>query len=134
MRSMHLFFVKWLGCEIFESNIPTEPGIETFSQAIMNGRSHPHLWLAFGVWHRGEDWVGATAVHAHSSHGGERHDYLCRFYDVGALSVRVRLSKSKFNDDWHPSLTNRFVIADLVGAETKQTVRKLRSRSRLVIR
>jgi hypothetical protein len=110
-----MFFVKWLGCEIFESNILTEPGIETFSQAIMNGKPHPNLWLAFGVIDRGEDWVGATAVHALGA-GGTRHDYLCRFYDVGALSVRVRLSELKINDDWHPSLTNRFVIADLVGA------------------
>lgn len=82
----------------------------------MNGKSHPNLWLAFGVMHRDEDWVGATAVDAHSFESGERYDYLCRFYDVGAFSVRVRLSRLKSKEDWHPSLTNRFLIADLVGA------------------
>lgn len=116
MLNVHLFFVKWLGCQIVETSIPIEPRIETLSRAIMNGKSHPNIWLAFGVMQRGEDWVGASTVDVHSFNGGARYDYVCRFYDVGALSVRVRLSGAKLKDDWHPTFTNRFVIADLVGA------------------
>jgi len=116
MLNVHLFFVKWLGCEIVESNIPIVPPIETLSQAIMNGKPHPNLWLAFGVEQRGEDWVGASHVDVASFNSGTGYDYLCRFYEVGALSVRVRLSSLQLKDDWHPAFTDRFVIANLVGA------------------
>jgi hypothetical protein len=119
MRNVHLFFVKWLGCEIVESSIPIQPPIETLSQAIRDGKPHPNIWLAFGVAQRDVDWVGASAVDAASFNGGTRYDYLCRFYEVGTLSVRVRLSKLKLRDDWHPSLSNRFLIADLEGALIK---------------
>ena len=57
MLNVHLFFVKWLGCEIVESSIPIEPAIKTFSQAIMAGRPHPNVWLAFGVTQHCKDWV-----------------------------------------------------------------------------
>ena len=116
MRNVHLFFVKWLGCEIVESCIPSQPPIETLSEAIMDGKPHPNIWLAFGVAQRNADWVGASVVDAASFNGGVKHDYLCRIYGVGTLSVRVRLSGIKLRDDWHPSLGNRFVITDLVGA------------------
>ena len=115
MLNVHLFFVKWLGCEIVESCIPIDPPIETFSRAIMNGKPHPNVWLAFGVMPRGKDWVGATDLDKHSFNSAVGYDYLCRLYDVGLLSVRVRLSSPslKLKDDWHPTFTNRFVIADL---------------------
>jgi hypothetical protein len=110
MRNVHLFFVKWLGCEIVESRIPIQPSIETLSEAIMDGKPHPNIWLAFGVAVRDADWVAASVVDAHSFSGGANHDYLCRIYEVGTLSVRVRLSGIKLKDDWHPSLSNRFLI------------------------
>lgn len=116
MRHVHLFFVKWLGCQIVEKSIPIEPTIATLAQAIMKGKSHPNIWLAFGVMPRGKDWVGASAVDVHSFNSGSRYDYVCRFYDVGTLSVRVRLSRDKLKDDWHPAFTNRFVVADLISA------------------
>jgi hypothetical protein len=56
MRNVHLFFVKWLGCEIVESRIPIQPPIETLSEAIMDGKPHPNIWLAFGVAQRDADW------------------------------------------------------------------------------
>jgi hypothetical protein len=116
MRNVHLYFVKWLGCEIVESCIPIQPPIETLSQAIMGGKPHPNIWLAFGVAQRDADWVGVSVIDAASFNGGAKHDYLCRIYEVGMLSVRVRLSGIKLKDDWHPSLSNRFLITDLEGA------------------
>ena len=116
MRNVHLFFVKWLGCEIVESCIPIQPPIETLSEAIMDGKPHPNIWLAFGVAQRDADWVGASVIDAKSFSGGAKHDYLCRIYEVGMLSVRVRLSGIKLKDDWHPSLSNRLLITDLEGA------------------
>jgi len=65
---------------------------------------------------RDADWIGASVVDAASFNGGANHDYLCRIYEVGTISVRVRLSGIKLKDDWHPSLSNRFLITDLEGA------------------
>jgi hypothetical protein len=50
MRNVHLFFAKWLGCEIVESNIPVSPGIDTIAQAIIQGKPHPNIWLAFAAY------------------------------------------------------------------------------------
>jgi hypothetical protein len=116
MQSVHLFFVKWLGCQIVETNIPTDPPIETFSRSIINGTSHPNIWLAFGVEPRRPDWVGASDVSAASfASVTSKYDCVCRLYEVGPLTVRVRLSTIKLKDDWHPGVSNRFVIADLEG-------------------
>jgi hypothetical protein len=116
MRNVHLFFVKWLGCAIVESCIPIQPPIETLSEAIMDGKPHSNIWLAFGVAQGDSDWVGASVIDAASFNGRAKHDYLCRIYQVGMLSVRVRLSGIKLKDDWHPCLGNRFLITDLEGA------------------
>jgi hypothetical protein len=113
MIGVHLFFVKWLGCEIVESRIPIEPRIETLSKAIMDGKPHPNIWLAFGVERRDADWIAASVIDAASYNGGVSFNYLCRIYEVGTLSVRVRLSGIKLKDDWHPSLSKRLLIADL---------------------
>lgn len=119
MLNVHLFFVKWLGCQIVETKVPIRPPIETFSAAIMDGKPHPNIWLAFGVHSRPIDYVGASNLDCASSDGDAKFDYLCRIYDVGRLSVRVRLSSVKLRDDWHPNSRNRFVIADLLGPQVK---------------
>lgn len=120
MLNMHLFFVKWIGCQIFESSIPIEPPIETLSQAIMDGKSHPNIWLAFGVEHRFADWLSVSTLDCRWSSSGANCEHLCRIYVVGALRVRVRFSSAKQNDDWHPHLGDVFVIADLVGPDIKE--------------
>ena len=114
LLNVHLFFVKWLGYQIVESGCLTDPPIETFSDALMNQQPYANLWLAFGTADRDDDWVGASDLDAHSLNGGARNDYLCRFYEVGTLEVRVRFSSIKLKDDWLPSLGNSFVVADLI--------------------
>jgi hypothetical protein len=109
MRNVQLFFAKWLGCEIVESNIPMSPGIDTIAQAIVRGKPHPNIWLAFAATHKA-GWVGASQVGADSFMTTGAHDYLCRIYHVGAVEVRVRFSTVKLIPDWHPSHTNRFRI------------------------
>jgi len=109
MLNVHLYFAKLLGCEIIESNIPINPGIDTIAQAIMRGKPHPNIWLAFSVSDRA-GWVGATPVDAATFAPGDGHDYLCRIYHVGTVEVRVRFSTVKLKPDWHPSHTNRFKI------------------------
>ncbi|HZE55042.1 MAG TPA: hypothetical protein VE111_17465, partial [Bradyrhizobium sp.] len=115
MLNVHLFFVKWLGCQIVESNLPTSPGVDTLSNAIMSQKPHPNIWLAFGA-SNGREWVGASYVHAHSFLSGkDKYDYVVRMYHVGTLDVRVKFSDVKLKDDWHPSGGNQFVVADLTG-------------------
>jgi hypothetical protein len=115
MLNMHLFFVKWLGCQIVESNIPISPPIDTFSEAIMNHNPHKNIWLSFGMSNR-DGWVGSSDVGAAAfTSGSGAFDYLCRIYDVGKLEVRVRFSSVKLKDDWHPRERNRFIISDLTG-------------------
>jgi hypothetical protein len=115
MLNVHLFFVKWLGCQIVESNIQIRPSIATFAKAIMDQKPHPNIWLAFGMSHRA-GWVGASDVGA-ATFGSTpgAHDYLCRIYYVDKLEVRVRFSGVEINDDWHPRDRNRFTITDLTG-------------------
>jgi hypothetical protein len=113
MLNVHLYFVKWLGCRIVDAGIAVEPPIATFSRAIMDRKPHPNVWLAFAVASRQADWVAATDLDFASFRGGTKNEYVCSIYDVGRLSVRVRLSGVKLKDDWHPTLCNRFVIFGL---------------------
>jgi hypothetical protein len=111
MLNVHLFFAKALGCEIVENGITVTPAIDTIAHAIMQGKPHPNLWLAFSAAKRG-GWVGATHLDAArlapAAEGG--YDYLCRIYHVDALEIRVRYSSVQLKPDWHPSHTNRFRI------------------------
>jgi hypothetical protein len=75
MRNVHLFFAKWLGCEIVESNIPVSPGIDTAAQAIIQGKPHPNIWLAFAAADKA-GWVGASQVGAASFATTGAYDYL----------------------------------------------------------
>ena len=109
MLNVHLFFAKGLGCEIVENNIPVRPGIDTIGQAIMQGKPHPNIWLAFSASSRA-GWVGATHVDAATFATAGAHDYLCQTHHVDALEVRVRFSTVKLKPDWTPSHSNRFRI------------------------
>jgi hypothetical protein len=112
MRNVHLWFVKWLGCQIVETDIPIYPGIDIFSRSIMQEKSHPNIWLAFGC-AEGKS-VGVSDIDAASFNSQNGYDYICRFYYVGTLAVRVRFSTVKLKDDWHPSNRNRLVITDFL--------------------
>jgi hypothetical protein len=115
MLGVHLFFVKWLGCQVVESNIAISPPIDTFSKAIMTNKPHQNIWLAFGMSNR-DGWVGSSDIGAATfASGSGTYDYLCRIYNVGKLEVRVRFSSVKLKDDWHPREPNRFIITDLTG-------------------
>jgi hypothetical protein len=110
MRDMHLFFLKWLGCQIVETSIPIVPGIDTFGAAIMAGKPHKNIWLSFGL--AGGGSVAASDLDAANFTGTGAFDYLARFYIVDDIAVRVRFSSVKLPDDWHPQNGNRFLIAD----------------------
>lgn len=116
LLNMHLFFVKWLGCQIVESSIPISQGIDVFAAAIMKQKMHPNVWLAFGV-SKNIASVGSSNIDAATLQSAQgSYDYLCRFYHVGNLDVRVRFSDIRLKDDWRPGNSSRFVIGNLTGA------------------
>jgi hypothetical protein len=119
MLNLHLYFVKWLGCQIVESKIPISPTIDTFSSTIMNQKPHPNIWLAFGISGRDESLSSSDIGAATFGKQPRAYDYLCRIYTVDRLEVRVRFSRVKLKDDWHPSDRNRFKIANLTGDHKK---------------
>lgn len=47
MRDVQLHFVKKIGCAIAEHQIPID--ISTFSNAILENKCHPNIYLAFGT-------------------------------------------------------------------------------------
>lgn len=110
MKNAHLFFVKWLGCQIVKAHIPTEPKLSTFSAAIMADKPHKNVWLSFGL--AGGGSVAASNLDAANFRAANAFDYLAQFYIVDDIAVRVRLSEVKLPDDWHPRDGNRFRIAD----------------------
>lgn len=110
MLDLHLFFVKWLGCQIVETGIPITPGIGSFSAAIMAGKPHRNIWLSFGL--AGGGSVAATVLDAARFTDSGPFDYLARIYTVDDIAVRVRFSGMKLPDDWHPRNGNRILIAD----------------------
>jgi hypothetical protein len=110
MLGVHLFFVKWLGCQIVEAGIPIRPPLATLSDAIMAGRAHPKIWLSFRCRGRDEPPILASDVHAASLTPGQGYDYLARFYCVDNLAVLVRFSSVRLPDDWHPQDGNRLVV------------------------
>jgi len=46
MRGVHLYFVKLFGCLVVERQIPID--VAPFAKALLDGRPHPCLYLAFG--------------------------------------------------------------------------------------
>ena len=108
--NVHLYFTKWLGCQIVEQSIPISPGIDTLAHAIRAQRAHAGIWLSFFKSGR-DDTVGATKTGAARFQCEEgKLDYLCRVYTVGTVDVRVRFSTVKLKDDWHPRDGNQIVI------------------------
>jgi hypothetical protein len=51
MLNVHLFFVKLFGCQIIESELRLQNkipiDIKSFSEAILNQRNHPNIYLSF---------------------------------------------------------------------------------------
>jgi hypothetical protein len=114
MLGVHLFFAKWLGCQIVETKIPIRPPVATLAEAIMMTEAHTNLWLAFGCMGPGGS-VSASNIDAVSFTPGQGFDYLARFYHVDRVAVRLRFSSIRLPDDWHPQDGNRIVIRDFEG-------------------
>ena len=105
MLSVHLYFVKRLGCEIAEHNVPINLG--SFSGAILQEGPHPNVYLAICPQieknARGAGGSDITAVKV-----GERIVYAVWFYILDKFTVRVIYAefgerRRGLVNAWHPS-------------------------------
>jgi hypothetical protein len=107
MLDVHLFFIKLFGCAIVEHNVRID--ITNFSEAIMNQKPHPLVYLAIlpsldvGI----KNYAGRTNMRIASTIDGKCM-YATWFYRVGSLSVRVIYAeptecRKGMVHTWHPT-------------------------------
>lgn len=104
MCNLHLYFVKLFGCQIVEGGIPID--IASFAKAILEGRPHPNLFLAFGhLSNLPVAVAGGTDVHADLLNG--QVAFASWIYQVGDLCVNVMYAvpgehRQGLQVAWHP--------------------------------
>lgn len=104
MRNLHLYFVKLFGCQIVEGGIPIN--IASFAKAILEGRPHPNLFLAFGhISNMPVSVAGGSDVHVDLLNG--QVVFASWIYQVGDLCVNVMYAVPGENRQglqmaWHP--------------------------------
>ncbi len=106
LRNVHLYFVKAFGCQIVEGGIPIDIG--PFARAILEGRSHPNLYLAFGSTPQYDalpEMIGGSDVHVAMLE--KQCAFATWFYEVGSLSVNVMYAiegekREGLAHAWHP--------------------------------
>lgn len=107
MLNVHLYFLKLFGCQIVEGVIPID--IEPFARAILNGKPHDDIYLAFGPTPPGgpADMAGGSDVRVAKL--GDKCAFATWFYEVGHLSVNLMYAipgerREGLVDAWHPRL------------------------------
>jgi hypothetical protein len=124
MLNVHLYFVKLFGCRIVE---PGGPPIDSraFSNAILNGTAHPHLYLRLGCivpFPEGKEIAGFSQVYAIRHADGS--SLFCWLYGVGRMGVQVLHATNVASlpqEVWHPRLcTDSLVVAEFPGTEVER--------------
>lgn len=104
MRNVHLYFLKLFGCQIVEGSIAID--ISSFAQAIVEGRPHPNLYLAFGrLSDLGFLMAGGSDIHAALFDG--KVAFASWLYQVNDLCVNVMYAeegeqRQGLDHVWHP--------------------------------
>lgn len=85
MRFVHLYFTKLFGCLAVEGNVPVD--VASLAKALVDGRPHPRIYLAFGELPMPVELVGGSDVQAVLMDG--QVAFASWFYQVGNLAVNV---------------------------------------------
>jgi hypothetical protein len=119
MLNVHLYFVKRFGCEIIEAGAPID--IRAFSNAILDGTWHPHLYLRVGriaPFPEGKQTAGFDKVREVKHPDGS--SVFCWLYGIGCMSVQVLHAINVALlplGAWHPRTgTDSLVIAKFPGS------------------
>lgn len=105
MRHVHLYFTKLFGCLVVEGNIPID--VVPLAKALVDGRPHPHIYLAFGHLPLPVMAAGGSKVLAAERNG--RVTCASWLYHVGDLAVNVMYALPGEQRDglqvaWHPRM------------------------------
>ncbi|WP_155626239.1 MULTISPECIES: hypothetical protein [Burkholderia cepacia complex] len=105
MRCMHLYFTKLFGCLVVEGGIPID--VAPIARALVDGRPHPHIYLAFGHLPMPVAVVGGSDVEAAQLNG--QVTFATWLYHVGDLAVNVLYAlpgeqREGLKVAWHPRL------------------------------
>jgi hypothetical protein len=104
MTKVHLYFVKLFGCMLFEArtngiNVPIH--LQPFSDAIMNNRPHPEVFLEFG---RGDGTIGGSQLVCWKSEIGSM--LAGCFLQLDSIAVKMMFAQSGALENnhnlWHP--------------------------------
>lgn len=114
MLNVHLYFVKLFGCHIVAHDIAID--IKGFSQAILNEKAHPSVFLKFGT-HRDER-TGSSNIWTSVPSSDGSTSFATWYYWIGKLGVNVMFAvegekRQGLLGAWHPrSGSNKLAIAD----------------------
>lgn len=106
MRDVHLYIVKLFGCLIMDGNV-SSIDIKAFADAILNDRSHPNVYIAFGPAPKDVNKAIASASKLEVFTLDGRCTYAVWIHHVGDLWVRVMFAvdserREGLKDAWHP--------------------------------
>lgn len=118
MRNVHLYFVKLFGCLILEEPIPID--VATFSNAILNERGCPFVYLKFGRGPtlNGNAMAGMSDIETAMRASDGSCAFATWFYCVDRLAVNVMFAadgekRDGLIDAWHPRYgSKKLLIAD----------------------
>lgn len=123
MQNVHLFFVKLFGCQIIESEfrlknkIPID--IKSFSEAILNQRIHPRIYLSFKYRKQTITIAENSDVHVFINEATNEVAYATWLYCTGNLVVNIMYAlpnekREGLKSAWHPRLGyKRFTFEEL---------------------
>jgi hypothetical protein len=111
--NVHLYFVKMLGCKIFEEKIRID--LATFSAALLHGRAHPEVRLLVA-----EDRIGNgrvlfwdSEVHVMSNQHRELHGaiwlYLAQPVAIKVSYIKAGAPLHTPGYPWHPERPGKIV-------------------------
>lgn len=115
MLNVHLYFVKLFGCVISAADTPIE--IEPFSNALLNVKNHPNIYLRIGLDKLSNTPQGVALSEITAQNSDNKTKVAAWFYQIGEVVVNVMFVLDGWKcegllDAWHPSHTNNFSIAD----------------------
>ena len=115
MRNVHLYFLKLFGCRIIDGSVPIDTA--DFGNAILQRRSHPNVYLAFGP--TPDLLLDKDRVAGMSEIQGAELDGRCAFatwfYHVGHLAVNIMYAiegetRYGLKQAWHPRFGHKRLV------------------------
>jgi hypothetical protein len=108
MQRVHLYFTKILGCLAVEGKIRID--IASLAKALVDGKPHQNIYLAFGYLPLPVAAIGGTEVHTAEIDG--RVAFASWIYHVGGLAVNVMYAikgerREGLKLSWHPRLGSK---------------------------